>query len=86
MFTLTDGDDDVVVLRLPAPTTDTRATLTSSEAEVAELACAGLSNAEIAARRGCSRRTVANQLASIFRKLSVDSRHALIALLAERDA
>lgn len=55
--------------------------LTAAERDVARLAAADLSNAEIAARRGVSARTVANQLASIFRKLKLGSRVELIARL-----
>jgi DNA-binding NarL/FixJ family response regulator len=53
------------------------ALLTDAEAEVVRLALAGLGNAEIARRRGTCERTVANQLASIFRKLGVASRSEL---------
>lgn len=49
---------------------------------MAELALANLSNAEIAERRGTSPRTVANQVASLFRKLGVASRSELRALVA----
>lgn len=48
--------------------------VTAAELAVLALAAAGLSNAETAARRGVSPRTVANQMASIFRKLGVHSR------------
>ncbi len=48
--------------------------LTPAEREVAELLRLGLTNAEIARRRGRSPRTVANQIASLMRKLSADSR------------
>jgi DNA-binding NarL/FixJ family response regulator len=57
--------------------------LTSAEIAVAELAVAGLGNAEIGRRRGTSERTVANQLASIYRKLGVGSRTELVAHLGE---
>lgn len=56
--------------------------VTAAERVVLVLAVAGLSNAEIAARRGVSPRTVANQLASLFRKLGVHSRLELQAWLA----
>jgi DNA-binding NarL/FixJ family response regulator len=55
------------------------ATLTEAERAVVSGVLRGLSNAQIAADRGASVRTVANQLASIFRKLGVRSRHELIA-------
>lgn len=83
VFTLFEGDEDVVVLRMPVRGQHLRSQLTGSEVAVVELVCAGLSNAEIAARRGSSKRTIANQLASIFKKLSVGSRHELIVLVAE---
>jgi DNA-binding CsgD family transcriptional regulator len=53
--------------------------LTPAERQVALAALAGLSNAEIARMRGSSPRTVANQLAKIFRKLGVRSRAELAA-------
>jgi DNA-binding CsgD family transcriptional regulator len=52
--------------------------LTASELEVARLARANHSNAAIAALRGSSARTVANQMASVFDKLGVGSRCALV--------
>jgi len=51
--------------------------LSAAEREVARLAASGLSNAEIARARGASPRTIANQLASIYGKLGVDSRAQL---------
>jgi DNA-binding CsgD family transcriptional regulator len=48
--------------------------LTKAEAEVADLVVRGYSNAEIAAFRSSSPRTVANQLQAIYRKLGVGSR------------
>jgi DNA-binding CsgD family transcriptional regulator len=52
---------------------------------VAELALQGLSNDDIARARGTSTRTVANQLASAYRKLGIGSRLQLFALGAGRD-
>lgn len=54
-------------------------TLTAAEEQVVEFVLEGLSNKEIAQRRGTRERTVANQLASIFRKLQVTSRSELAA-------
>jgi DNA-binding NarL/FixJ family response regulator len=73
------GNAELVVLSFPVERADLRAarSLTSAEAAVAELAIAGLSNAQIAERRGTSVRTVANQMASILRKLGCDSREQL---------
>lgn len=59
--------------------------LTPAEAEVAGLACAGLTNAEIAARRGSSVRTVANQIAAVLRKTGAVSRRELAARWAARE-
>lgn len=58
--------------------------LSPAEREVAALAREGLSNAEIARARGVAVRTIANQLASIFRKLGVGSRVELAAVLDRR--
>lgn len=58
------------------------AVLTPAERAVAELVAEGCSNREIAARRGSSVNTVGNQLASIFAKVSVSSRHELVARLS----
>ncbi|MDI3283820.1 LuxR C-terminal-related transcriptional regulator [Polyangium sp. 15x6] len=55
------------------------ASLTPSECDVASMAARGMSNARIAAGRRCSTRTVANQLASVYRKLGVSSRAELSA-------
>lgn len=57
--------------------------LTPAEAHVAQLAAAGHSNRAIADLRGTAERTVANQLASIFRKLDVASRADLVLVLGE---
>jgi DNA-binding NarL/FixJ family response regulator len=69
------------ILSAPPPTV---AADRLSEAEVAVItqAASGLSNADIAARRHVSVRTVANQLGAAFRKLGVGSRFELGSLLA----
>lgn len=56
--------------------------LTGAEHEVMFHAVRGASNAEIADTRGTSSRTVANQLASIYRKLGLCSRTELAAFVA----
>jgi len=58
--------------------------LTAAERAVVAMLFAGKSNAEIARARGVSIRTVANQVASVLKKLRVGSRSALIAKLASR--
>jgi DNA-binding CsgD family transcriptional regulator len=62
-----------------APSVRGMAKLTAAEAAVAALAIAGRSNAQIARERGTTDRTIANQLASAFRKLRVRSRAELCA-------
>jgi DNA-binding NarL/FixJ family response regulator len=52
---------------------------TSAERDVLTLVMEGLSNEEIAARRACSPRTVANQLAAMLRKAGVYNRTELVA-------
>ncbi|HVY31314.1 MAG TPA: helix-turn-helix transcriptional regulator [Polyangiaceae bacterium] len=76
-----------LVLSYRIPSTDWQSLLTSTEAEIAHDVLAGLSNAEIAGRRGTAVRTIANQVASIYRKLRVRSRLELSLLaLAGRHA
>jgi DNA-binding CsgD family transcriptional regulator len=74
--------DELVILSFDAPPLVPVPGLTPAEHEVCALLLEGLSNREIAARRGSAPRTVANQLARIFVKLEVGSRAALIALLS----
>lgn len=63
-----------LVVSFKLPDTDWREVLTPTEAEIAREVLAGLSNAEIARKRGTALRTIANQVASIYRKLQVRSR------------
>ncbi|HEU4614052.1 MAG TPA: helix-turn-helix transcriptional regulator [Kofleriaceae bacterium] len=60
--------------------------LTPAEREVAEHVFAGRSNREIAEQRGVSERTIANQLASIYRKLELLDRHELVRWMSSRMA
>ena len=53
--------------------------LTDAERATIQLALVGLRNSEIATRRSVAARTVANQLASAYRKLGVGSRAELAA-------
>lgn len=55
--------------------------LTPAEQAVAELLTQGLSNAEIAAARDCSVRTVANQTRAVFAKLGVSGRREVMRAL-----
>lgn len=77
-----DGVEHVLV-GLAAPEGEDRlAKLTGAERAVVCAALAGQSNPQISRARGVSVRTVANQLASAYRKLGVTSRTALASLLA----
>jgi DNA-binding NarL/FixJ family response regulator len=69
--------------REPTPScAEAWARLTRAEREVAELVVAGESNQGIASKRRCSRRTVENLLANVFRKLGLTSRAELAAYAA----
>jgi DNA-binding CsgD family transcriptional regulator len=68
---------DLFVLSLPAPAARLPSILTVAERHVAGLVLDGLSNRSIAELRGTSVRTVANQIASVFRKLNVTGRAEL---------
>jgi DNA-binding NarL/FixJ family response regulator len=80
------GPDEYAVFSFPfdahwtSPSVCSR--LTQAELAVTRLVLEGHGNAAIAKTRGTSARTVANQLASIFRKLEVSSRWQLAALCA----
>lgn len=66
---------DEIVLSFPLPREhDDAPRLTAAERAVLREVARGLSNPEIASRRGVSVRTVANQLAHLFQKLGVHSR------------
>lgn len=81
VFEVCVGDGEpLVVLSLPVGD-EILAGLTEAERAVARDAISGLSNAAIARRRGSSPRTVANQLAAIYRKLGVTSRAELVVTL-----
>ena len=58
------------------------AVLTEAERAVVALVLSGCSNAQVASGRGRSARTVANELASAYRKLGVGSRAELAAWVA----
>lgn len=75
------GDTELVIVSKPLIPVDS--CLTPSELEVARLIAAGRSNAEVAAARGRSERTIANQVASILRKLGISSRHQIAHLVGD---
>jgi len=65
---------DALTISVPIPNPDLRGRLSHCEAQVARLAIAGKSHAEIAQTRNTALRTVANQMAAIFRKLGISGR------------
>lgn len=69
---------ELEVLVGPAPRADLGQGLSPTERELVALLARGASNRAIAQVRGTSERTVANQLASLYRKLSVGSRSELL--------
>jgi len=81
---LSVGGEPLVVLSFPAHAPTILPELTAAESEVVALVLAGSSNEEIARERSSSTRTVANQVASVFRKLGVKSRGELAAAVARR--
>jgi DNA-binding CsgD family transcriptional regulator len=72
------GEDQYVVfsLRLPEPVVPPN--LTAAEQVVVREVLAGRSNSEIAATRGTSTHTVANQLRSVYTKLGISGRVELV--------
>jgi DNA-binding NarL/FixJ family response regulator len=70
-------DDGRWVLSVRVPGESFKDRLSHSELQVALLSIEGFSHGEIARLRGSSTRTVANQLASAFRKLGVSGRSEL---------
>ena len=75
-----DGED-VAILELEAIESPEVPALTAAERAIVALLVRGLSSVEIAHARGTSPRTVACQLASIYRKLGVSSRGEVTAAL-----
>jgi DNA-binding NarL/FixJ family response regulator len=72
---------ELAVLVFPMSTPAFPPTLSAAEREVALAVVEGRSNAEIAATRRTSVRTVANQIVATYRKLGVRSRAELIVSL-----
>lgn len=74
----------LLLVAVPKRLSSSLETLTDSELGVARLAAAGVSNRAAAALRGSATRTIANQLASVYRKLGISGRRELRAHLRER--
>src|SRR5437868_11224901 len=70
-------DEEFAVFAWDVETHDAARDLTPAERDVLARVVAGASNAEIAKARGTSIRTVANQIASLLRKLGASSRFDL---------
>jgi DNA-binding NarL/FixJ family response regulator len=73
-----DGEE-IAVLHFPVGPRADLMGLSGAEADVATAIVNGMSNEEIARVRRTSPRTVAKQVASIFRKLAISSRRELVA-------
>jgi DNA-binding NarL/FixJ family response regulator len=73
---------DFLVVNLAGDEPDLLATVPPAEREVALGVLRGRSNAEIARARGTSPRTIAKQVASLFRRLGVGSRAELVGRLS----
>jgi DNA-binding CsgD family transcriptional regulator len=77
------GQDQFVVISEPIVGAADFPALSQAEREVARLVADGCSNQAIAAKRGARPQTVANQLAAIYRKLTISSRSELVARLVD---
>ncbi len=75
--------EDCVVIGVPLSRPPSFAALTRSELEVAEGILAGLPLRELARTRDVSPRTVAHQVATVYKKLGVSSRYELVALVSQ---
>jgi len=82
VHTFTVGREEYALIRYDTPPGPCDQALTLAEREVLRLALQGLSNEQIGIARNTRPRTIANQIASIFRKLKVSSRLELYALAA----
>jgi DNA-binding NarL/FixJ family response regulator len=78
---VTIAGEEVVVFSLPLERPALPLSLSAAERAVAVGLLEGLSNAEIAVARHTAKRTVANQVAALFRKLRVRSRSEAVTAL-----
>lgn len=77
IWTFRWGGTDYALLAVASPRDPRDRVLTGAERDVVRGVLAGWSNARIARERNSSPRTVANQLAAIYRKLGISSRREL---------
>ncbi len=78
--------EEYALFSFPLPDPELPDGLTRAEQEVVRLLVQGKSNGEIAALRGVSVNTIANQLRSIYTKLGVGSRRDLVARCVRGEA
>jgi DNA-binding CsgD family transcriptional regulator len=78
---ITHGASELSVLWIARPDLELDRVLTSSEAAVVRFLVEGESYAAIAAARRTSKRTVANQVAAVFKRYGVSGRNQLVARL-----
>jgi DNA-binding NarL/FixJ family response regulator len=81
LFRMRLGDEALLVLSRPAEPVRPEG-LTVAQFEVALAIARGASNADIARERGTSVRTIANQVAAIFKCLGVGSRFQVAAAIS----
>jgi len=83
---VTDGSQNggPLTLFVDRPEQRLAACLSAAEYQIVRLAIEGKTHAEMAAARSASPRTIANQLAAVFRKLGVSGRRELIATVVRR--
>jgi DNA-binding CsgD family transcriptional regulator len=80
---VTIDDEELLVLSYPIEPLRAPVGLTRAERDVALAFARGKSMREIAAMRGTSTRTVANQMRAIYAKLGTQSREGLMKRLAQ---
>lgn len=76
------GDTELAIVSAPLPGAAGLSQLTPAERDVFQRLLSGESREQIAMARCTSLRTIANQVASVFRKLGVCSRSELMLLYA----
>lgn len=80
--TLRIAGREYAIVSFPIAPDDLPSSLGEVEKQVLAAILEGKSNAEIARQRGTSRYTVANQVASVYRKLGLSSRAEVVARFA----